>query len=291
MARCQQVLQWYAMISMQMAVFFAKPRNTNWIFPFRWMNLTQLHNMKKRYWSEDPERRIAHGGVRSMFLFCRKSPPTIFSILHMHVTMFLFGWYFILLQRKDYLLETSPSSSNHFGWFWLVTRPGKHTKNHGKSPCFMGTFTISMAISIANCLFTWGYQTDWPQEQISTVPAAPQKTRRVSPFPSQFAGAEKPLMILWPDDGWINHDQPPISSLPQSDIATSPNQMEVFKGNIIFITVNVSFFGHNNPESALLRTTWSLNLQTQIRVVLDMLCLPAPLLNGRMIPSHRLSSC
>jgi hypothetical protein len=94
----------------------------NWIFRFRWMNLTQLHNMKKRYWSEDPERRITHGGVRSMFLFCRKSPPTIFSILHMHVTMFLFGWYFILLQRKD-LLEISPSSSNFVVVelpFWMI---------------------------------------------------------------------------------------------------------------------------------------------------------------------------
>ena len=27
------------------------------------------------------------------------------------------------------------------------TRPGKHTKNHGKSQLFMGKFTISMVIS------------------------------------------------------------------------------------------------------------------------------------------------
>ena len=31
-------------------------------------------------------------------------------------------------------------------WFFVVTRPGKHTKNDGKSPFFMGKFIISMAI-------------------------------------------------------------------------------------------------------------------------------------------------
>jgi len=32
------------------------------------------------------------------------------------------------------------------------TRPGKHTKSYGKSPCFMGKSTIFMAIEkIANC--------------------------------------------------------------------------------------------------------------------------------------------
>jgi hypothetical protein len=30
-------------------------------------------------------------------------------------------------------------------WSW-DTRPGKHTKNYGKSPCLIGTSTISMAI-------------------------------------------------------------------------------------------------------------------------------------------------
>ena len=157
----------------------------------------------------------------------------------------------------------------------------------------MGTFTISMAIFNSK-LFVYLRVSDRltsRADQHRPSSAAKNKCLTVSVAVCETgSGAEKPLMILWPDDGWINHDQPPISSLPQSDIATSPNQMEVFKGNIIFITVNVSFFGHNNPESALLRTTWSLNLQTQIRVVLDMLCLPAPLLNGRMIPSHRLSS-
>ena len=28
----------------------------------------------------------------------------------------------------------------------IVTRPGKHTKNYGRSPCLMGKSTISMAI-------------------------------------------------------------------------------------------------------------------------------------------------
>jgi hypothetical protein len=32
-----------------------------------------------------------------------------------------------------------------------ITRPGKHTKNYGKSPCLMGKSTINEPFSIANC--------------------------------------------------------------------------------------------------------------------------------------------
>ena len=34
--------------------------------------------------------------------------------------------------------------NRHFFGEVETTRPGKHTKNHGKSPCFMGKFTIFM---------------------------------------------------------------------------------------------------------------------------------------------------
>ena len=37
------------------------------------------------------------------------------------------------------------------------TRPGKHTKNHGKSPCLMGKSTISMAIFHSYFDITRGY--------------------------------------------------------------------------------------------------------------------------------------
>jgi len=40
----------------------------------------------------------------------------------------------------------APARRGDFGSQAMNTRPGKHTKNDGKSPFFMGKLTISMAI-------------------------------------------------------------------------------------------------------------------------------------------------
>ena len=45
-------------------------------------------------------------------------------------------------QRRDSVKLRKPQLERNS----LVTRPGKHTKNYGKSPCLMGKSTISMAI-------------------------------------------------------------------------------------------------------------------------------------------------
>ena len=48
-------------------------------------------------------------------------------------------------------------------WNWRITRPGKHTKNYGKSPFFMGKSTISMAIfnSYVKLSEGTGYKWGW----------------------------------------------------------------------------------------------------------------------------------